>query len=1364
MNKTTLKLLILFLLIITQNFAQTGTSCNDPIQITSFPYITQDDTANYLDLIDGVPGTGCGSTNPYLNGNEVFYKITPTSTNSITISSQTNSTWSGLFVYNSCANVGVSCVVGSTAGNGTTNVDSVTFTPTVGQEYFVVISTFATSIPQTVPYTLTVVENSCTNMTANFSVVSNCTSGTDTFFVNANVTNMGSAVSILGTTTPVSNSQTLTSAGQLQFGPFPNGTDVTVNLQNQQNANCFRNSISLKQEFCPAPNNLCADAIPITCGSTFTDTTQGATTTGAPTTACGTTSGSGGVWFTYVGTGDIVTFSLCGSAYNTKIQVFTGSCGAFNCVTGNDNFCGNQSQVQIATTLGSLYYIYVYGSGTSQGVFTLNTTCVTPPSPPLNDECFNAINIPINPNGECTNSISGTIFGATQSSQTSSCIGFADDDVWYKFIATQTQHIIKLENIVGSTLDLNHVIYTSPNTINPCNDLIQIMCNNPDFSIASGLTIGQTYYLRIYSATDVLLQDTTFDLCVSELPPTSPNDECTTAITLPVNNGLDCNNTTNTYIWNATASSQANTCTNLANDDVWYKFTATNTSHLIQFQNITGNTTGLTASLFSGDCTVSNNLGCFTINTNTFNNLTVGQEYYLRIYPTSTTQSQYIEFDICILLYNSINVSTTQSNDQLVENLLDNNPCVSISNVTSSTGTNFGSVNGIGSFTNSNTLLPIESGLILSSGNVSSASGANTSTLSDGISAWTGDSELEQIILAGTGQSMVSHNASKLEFDFTAQHELLSFNFLFVSEEYGTFQCDYADAFAFILTDLTTGIKTNLAIVPGTTDPVSVITIRDTQNNTGCSSVNPFYFDKYNFNSATQYATPINFNGQTKLLTASSAIIPNNPYHIKLVVADRGDNAFDSAVFIENGSFISGPIQCTENLEFIAFLDTNNNGTKDVGEEFFTNGEFVYDVNNSGVNTNVISPLGRHKIYPNSNTDLHDVSYLINSQYTNNLTSSIIYNDISISNSTISNVYYFPISITNPYSDVSVDIIGITPPRPNLTYKNRIIYKNNGVSTTSGTISFTKDTNVTITNISNTSAVLNSTGFTLDYANLLPQETRFVDVIMSVPNVPIVDIDDVLTNSASITSTVTDIDLLNNNSNINQIVVNSYDPNDKMESHGESININSFTTNDYLYYTIRFQNIGTANAINIRIEDTLDPQLDASSIRMINASHNYTLIREGNQLTWNFIGINLPGISQSEELSQGYVTFKIKPNPGFAVNDMIPNTAEIYFDSNPAIITNTFQTTFVNTLSNENFLLNEILIYPNPTNDILNINYGTNNIDIKSIGIHDMLGKKVYQNNSKVESIDLSNFNSGIYLIEISTENNGKITKKLIKN
>lgn len=254
---------------------------------------------------------------------------------------------------------------------------------------------------------------------------------------------------------------------------------------------------------------------------------------------------------------------------------------------------------------------------------------------------------------------------------------------------------------------------------------------------------------------------------------------------------------------------------------------------------------------------------------------------------------------------NPLSVNTTlYTPQQLINNVLIDNPCLEISNVTSITGTAFGSTNGIGFFQNDNPNFPLTSGIVLSTGDAANIPGPNTSTLNDGNAQWPGDSDLETIISAALGSPMNSRNATKLEFDFTALNEFMSFNFLFASDEYGTFQCNYADAFAFLLTDLETGITTNLAVVPGTQDPVSVVTIRDGANNTGCASANEGYFGEYF--GTPDYDGATNFIGQTAVMTASSAVIPNHPYHIKLVVADRNDTLYDSAVFIEAGSFTSG--------------------------------------------------------------------------------------------------------------------------------------------------------------------------------------------------------------------------------------------------------------------------------------------------------------------------------------------------------------------------------------------------------------------------------------------------------------------------
>ena len=166
----------------------------------------------------------------------------------------------------------------------------------------------------------------------------------------------------------------------------------------------------------------------------------------------------------------------------------------------------------------------------------------------------------------------------------------------------------------------------------------------------------------------------------------------------------------------------------------------------------------------------------------------------------------------------AVNPNTYTAN-QLVTNVLVKNSCLAqVSNISKTTGTDYGysSGNGIAYFTNTNPTFPIQSGVILSTGNAVAAQGPNSNVQSFSSPAWPGDDDLEAA-LAAAGVTINSKNASVLEFDFIAATNHFSFDFLFTSEEYGTYQCESNDGVVFLLTNLNTGVTTNLAIVPGTT-------------------------------------------------------------------------------------------------------------------------------------------------------------------------------------------------------------------------------------------------------------------------------------------------------------------------------------------------------------------------------------------------------------------------------------------------------------------------------------------------------------------------------------------------------------------
>ena len=242
-----------------------------------------------------------------------------------------------------------------------------------------------------------------------------------------------------------------------------------------------------------------------------------------------------------------------------------------------------------------------------------------------------------------------------------------------------------------------------------------------------------------------------------------------------------------------------------------------------------------------------------------------------------------------------ITVTDNFTAQDLVENRLINSPCANVSNFSVSGG-NFGSQQSFGYFTADGSNFPFADGVVLSTGKAVSATGPNNSILSDGDTSWSGDDDLENAL--GVSNSI---NATVLEFDFISLSNKISFDYIFSSEQYLTDprsnQCNFTDGFAFLLKEVgSTNAYQNLALIPNTTIPVRVNTVRGP--GTICPEANESYFGGFNGNEH-----PTNFNGQTAIMQAQATVIPGKLYHIKLVVADQGNNLYDSAIFLGGGSF-----------------------------------------------------------------------------------------------------------------------------------------------------------------------------------------------------------------------------------------------------------------------------------------------------------------------------------------------------------------------------------------------------------------------------------------------------------------------------
>ncbi len=454
-----------------------------------------------------------------------------------------------------------------------------------------------------------------------------------------------------------------------------------------------------------------------------------------------------------------------------------------------------------------------------------------------------------------------------------------------------------------------------------------------------------------------------------------------------------------------------------------------------------------------------------------------------------------------------------------------------------------------------------------------------------------------------------------------------------------------------------------------------------------------------------------------------------------------------------------------------AFLDLNSNSVFDDSESLYTQGYFTYELNNDGVVNTLNTSTGTFFIGSDDASNTYDFTYNLYPEYQScySITTSS-FNDVSVETGSVVSVD-FPIENIAPCDDLGVYLInsGI-PPRPGFTHLNQLVLQNSGFSTvTSGTVEVVLDPLLEYQGVTgvnpNYTITDTATGFTLDFVNLEQGDTEVISISLLCPAT--VDLGEVVENTAAYLDGSDDLVLSNNNSSLSEVVVGSYDPNDKMESHGPQIVFDEFTASDeYLYYTIRFQNLGTFAADFVRIEDALDTGLDATTFQMLRASHDYTVTRTGNDLEWYFEDINLPAAQDDEAGSNGYVYFKIKPASGYAIGDMIPNTADIYFDFNEPVVTNTFETTFVETLSAEAFALNTFSLSPNPATDTVSITMTDHRLKIVNVSLFDVQGKQMLNTQISEDNqtdLNVSQLQSGLYFVKI-TNGQYETVKKLVIN
>jgi uncharacterized repeat protein (TIGR01451 family) len=280
---------------------------------------------------------------------------------------------------------------------------------------------------------------------------------------------------------------------------------------------------------------------------------------------------------------------------------------------------------------------------------------------------------------------------------------------------------------------------------------------------------------------------------------------------------------------------------------------------------------------------------------------------------------------------------------------------------------------------------------------------------------------------------------------------------------------------------------------------------------------------------------------------------------------------------------------------------------------------------------------------------------------------------------------------------------------------------------------------------------------------LAPFATAAFTVELSVP--PTASLIGTMVNATvSVTPDPADADPSNDAYAITRTIVGAYDPNDKLAQTSSRLSEAWFflDADAYVDFTIRFQNTGTAEAINVHLTDTISPLFDLLSIEVLGASHPFTAaLLPGRVLRFDFTGIMLPDSAADPLGSQGYASFRLKPIPGLAPGAELANTADIYFDFNESIRTNTavLGTDYTVGLAEQGLSL---LLRPNPVRDELWVAMpaGAALAEVVALDGRVVISRSV---RDAVERLTVTDLRPGAYLLRVTTASGAMGQERFVK-
>ncbi len=526
-----------------------------------------------------------------------------------------------------------------------------------------------------------------------------------------------------------------------------------------------------------------------------------------------------------------------------------------------------------------------------------------------------------------------------------------------------------------------------------------------------------------------------------------------------------------------------------------------------------------------------------------------------------------------------------------------------------------------------------------------------------------------------------------------------------------------------------------------------------------CDSVTYWYIWDYNAN----YKTTIYWGDGTSSKDSVTIFTPLPKTGHSHKYTNHGNYTITSIIRLHNGFLLDSSVTnystyCSY-VNINCYLDSNTNCLRDTNEPHLK-APVDIEIDSAGTVIDTISVLGdyHYATLPGTVYKFRPINLYAGS-FVSCPTGGVLTLTSPSAISTTNAGFAFQCSTSSQY-DLGIKLTAMF--RPVATSTVMIQAYNLGCGNQNGTLTFHLSNKYKYKGANITPTSINGNTISWNVSNLSVTNSAIIYLYADTATGANVQVNDTICNTATITPTTGDVNIINNTVFQCDQVRASWDPNDKHVYPAGDI-----APGTKLTYTINFENMGNDTAFNIYIMDTLSNRLDAGSLQLLSSSHAVSHVIQDvpsgqKAVRFEFKDIHLPD-KNSPDFNKGFVQFSINVKSGLAPSTPISNRAGIYFDINPVVITNYAENRIKPVSINDVEISNQITVYPNPVTDVLTIQINNGGYDV--LRLLNNMGQVVANQDisDNTTNINMANLPTGMYYLQLTGKDN-TITQKIEKH